>query len=61
MKQQLLHLLPTSPDVVTLYEWFVDGTPYVNNNPTFQSRTNWNVKQLQLRITSASGCTATNS
>ena len=25
----------SSPDVVTLYQWFVDGAPYVNNNPTF--------------------------
>ena len=50
----------SSPDVVTLYEWFVDGAPYVNNNPTF-SLAPTGTQTVTVRITSASGCTATNS
>ena len=50
----------SSPDVVTLYQWFVDGAPYVNNNPTF-SLAPTGTQTVTVRITNASGCTATNS
>ena len=50
----------TSPDVVSSYEWFVDGAPYINNNPTF-SLALTGTQTVTVQITNASGCTATDS